>query len=798
MRAGSILCGSMVLVSLLFAQQAAAGSCATYEPTMHWVCTSAGPYGWAGDAEVVDGMAYIADSDSAFHILDVHDIQRPQHLSRLAMPGHATRVAIDGSRALVAGDFGISCVDIADPVRPKVNWSVDTGANTWDCVVRGGYVYVAAGDGVRVIRRDATPPAIVGSILGFPSRGLGFMGDYLLVGAGRSGVIVLDVSNPSAPTIVSSIDTPGWSSELTGVGMHALVADYDGGFLVVDFTNLLQPAIAAQAPIRLAAVDIAVEGSLAMLCGPYGVVAFDVTDLDHPLRLGEVDGGYEFHGVGMANGLALAADGSFGVHLIEVCGGRGGPLLATLDPQSLGGDEPRAVAASGDYAYSMDSNLDIVDLRSEVNPTLVNSLRVSGDAIDATRTLLAVADYHALRLFSLEDPAQPRLRATAQGLGGRSIFLHDDLAFVGGDSLRVLDISDPNRPRAWATLDFPGRVDVLGMDDSVVYVVGGSLWTLDVEDPASPVILGRTGAESHDLTPGLSGRYLYQPADWQSVRVYDVSVATHPVFVRTIHTPGSARRAHVVGGRLVVADQNAGIQIFDLADPSYPKPVGHLETPGEGWSVVPSSHGLVIADGWGGLLLAPLPCTATPASIEDFTADMVQDHVELSWRSELEARAGLRLSAIQDGARRELPFTCTRGGACHAQDVLPDWNHEGIVEYRLELVNAGGSRTILAQESIRLSSGSTRLQLLAITRKPTAPVVDLQIGSGADPGLELGIYSVDGRCVRTLVHGWQSGGSRRITWDRLDSRGVTVASGVYFAHLRSAFGARTQKILLLR
>ena len=49
--------------------------------------------------------------------------------------------------------------------------------------------------------------------------------------------------------------------------------------------------------------------------------------------------------------------------------------------------------------------------------------------------------------------------------------------------------------------------------------------------------------------------------------------------------------------------------------------------------------------------------------------------------------------------------------------------------------------------------------------------------------VRLRIFDLNGRLVRTLVSGPQSGGAHTALWDGKDDHGVGVASGTYFARI---------------
>lgn len=67
-----------------------------------------------------------------------------------------------------------------------------------------------------------------------------------------------------------------------------------------------------------------------------------------------------------------------------------------------------------------------------------------------------------------------------------------------------------------------------------------------------------------------------------------------------------------------------------------------------------------------------------------------------------------------------------------------------------------------------------------------------------DVGVELKIYDVSGRAVRTLVKGKEKAGFKQAMWDGRDNLGRKVSSGVYFYRLKAGDYQATKKMLLQR
>ncbi len=64
--------------------------------------------------------------------------------------------------------------------------------------------------------------------------------------------------------------------------------------------------------------------------------------------------------------------------------------------------------------------------------------------------------------------------------------------------------------------------------------------------------------------------------------------------------------------------------------------------------------------------------------------------------------------------------------------------------------------------------------------------------------VQLTVHDLQGRLVRTLIDGLQSGGSHHVIWDGRDDAGLAQNTGVYFYRLESGSEQRVRKMTLLR
>jgi hypothetical protein len=60
----------------------------------------------------------------------------------------------------------------------------------------------------------------------------------------------------------------------------------------------------------------------------------------------------------------------------------------------------------------------------------------------------------------------------------------------------------------------------------------------------------------------------------------------------------------------------------------------------------------------------------------------------------------------------------------------------------------------------------------------------------------LDIYDLSGQRIKSLVNGEQGAGRHQVKWNRTDTRGLRVASGIYFYHLKSGEYTTTRKLVV--
>lgn len=112
-----------------------------------------------------------------------------------------------------------------------------------------------------------------------------------------------------------------------------------------------------------------------------------------------------------------------------------------------------------------------------------------------------------------------------------------------------------------------------------------------------------------------------------------------------------------------------------------------------------------------------------------------------------------------------------------------------------------GDSGVLALDTITAvgdDQGQSGTALVASYPNPFNPRVTLEYELTAGGAVELAVFDLRGRLVRTLVAGEQAGGRHATAWDGQDAFGRAVAAGTYVCRLLTAQGHEARTLSLVR
>jgi hypothetical protein len=135
------------------------------------------------------------------------------------------------------------------------------------------------------------------------------------------------------------------------------------------------------------------------------------------------------------------------------------------------------------------------------------------------------------------------------------------------------------------------------------------------------------------------------------------------------------------------------------------------------------------------------------------------------------------------------------------ETVYHDMGGNSGDRYRLYALNGLGEAFLLGEVSDRdVPSFGGRLTVWPVPYREGD--LNISFGTGSPRGVpidvEVVVYDVAGRRLRTIAKRVFPGGVQQVTWDGRDDRGRLAASGVYFLQTKSQLSTQTRKLVIAR
>lgn len=215
-----------------------------------------------------------------------------------------------------------------------------------------------------------------------------------------------------------------------------------------------------------------------------------------------------------------------------------------------------------------------------------------------------------VHIVDLSDPYHPLLLGTvdsSHGGGHNSIhemmiydqagarYLIENYNNTGTRPVRVLNITDPTAPVfKWEyTPSDGGWVHAMHIRGNRMFTseyTSSGIEVFDISNLATqaPTFIKRilSNTTNHSTWTSEDGNYVYSCRETQDgdLRVYDIHDIQNPLLVRVIKAGDLGINAHtphnpvVMGNKLYVSWYQAGVQVFDITNPSDPRRIGQYDT----------------------------------------------------------------------------------------------------------------------------------------------------------------------------------------------------------------------------
>jgi titin len=217
---------------------------------------------------------------------------------------------------------------------------------------------------------------------------------------------------------------------------------------------------------------------------------------------------------------------------------------------------------------------------------------------------------YPLQTFDISNPLKPKkIGALKGGSYGRvdgafrSMSLSNGLLYVAAEQYDlVVNVGKPQAPKAmgWMVVN---NVNAAEYGHLMVSVNNDEIQFVDVSNPSAlkeTAVLERiTGGEAVAF---LNPRTV-AASDGDGIMLIDVSNPHQPLKLGSLAGLGTVMDASVVGTTAYMSSLGAGVKIVDVSNPAKPKLTGTVETPGLAYDSYVHGNLMLVADGYGGLLV---------------------------------------------------------------------------------------------------------------------------------------------------------------------------------------------------
>jgi hypothetical protein len=361
-------------------------------------------------AVMVQGdRAYVANFTEGLQIIDIRNPPLPTVLGSLELPDSGPiRIVLEDSIAYLAAQTRLEILDVSDASNPSVIRSKSIRAT--GVFVKDGKAYVAAWeDGLKIVDVNPSSPTYMNTIGAVITPGFAIdvavSGNYAYVGDADywdnfTGLRIIDI-NPSSSDYLKIIGeevTMDSAEEVVVVGSTAYVAvyeDFNSALYVVDVSTPSAPTIIGSTPTPAYAYGVTVINNIAYVAnGLHGLKILDVdpNSTDFCKVIGSVDTPGRARKVTVIDNIAYVADYGAGIQKIDVSNPSSPVIIGSVGTIAKAYD----VEVSGDIAYVADGQGGFVTVPV---PKEIDTFTYDSTSISLTLPSPDLAGHYTLRVF---------------------------------------------------------------------------------------------------------------------------------------------------------------------------------------------------------------------------------------------------------------------------------------------------------------------------------------------------------------------------------------------------------------
>jgi hypothetical protein len=262
--------------------------------------------------------AYISNDSGGLRIFDVSNAANPSETGYFDNSCFLQGMDISGNYAYLADYwYGMQIFDISNPSSPNPVASYASSIGVRDVCVNNNYAYLTDANGLNILNiSNPSSPFLAGKYKKYFASEIEVKGNYAYV-IFIDQLNIIDISNPSAPSLKGSYNGLTNGQGLFVQGNYAYVADSQAGFFILDISNPSNPTLVSHCYSGYT-IDVHVDGQYAYVVVWKGLRIYDVSNPANP----DLKGTYVTSGftssVCADNNYAFLSDDSNGLMVLDI------------------------------------------------------------------------------------------------------------------------------------------------------------------------------------------------------------------------------------------------------------------------------------------------------------------------------------------------------------------------------------------------------------------------------------------------------------------------------------------------